>query len=213
MENLYEEMKMQVTENYPLVKIEDEILDFDMEIYDPKSDEIITRKISDYRWKWLVLFFYPADFTFVCPTELNDLQKRVSEFDEMDDVEVIVASTDTVFSHKAWVESESLVKWLSFPMLSDRTTLMSRYFGILNEVSWNAERWTFIIDPDGILKTIEVHTEPVGRSAWELLRKLHALRFVRNNPWNACVASWDWENSLKLQPSIKIAWKVWENLE
>ncbi len=212
MENIYNEMKEQVTENYPLVKIEDEVIDFDMEIYDPKKDDVVNKKVSDYKWKWLVLFFYPADFTFVCPTELKDLQKRIAEFDAMEDVEVVVASTDTVFSHKAWVQSEGLVKGLSFPMLSDRNTFISRYFGILNEETWNAERWTFIIDPEGTLKTIEVHTEPVGRSAWELLRKINALRFVYNNPGNACVWSWDGENSPKLQPSIKIAWKVDESL-
>jgi len=213
MENLYEELKEEFTENYPLVKIEDEVLDFDMEIYDPKKDEVVNKRVSDYRWKWLVLFFYPADFTFVCPTELKDLQKKVDEFNNMKDVELVVASVDTVFSHKAWVEDESLLKWFPFPMLSDRNTFISRYFGISNKETWNTERWTFIIDPEGVLKTVEVHTEPVGRSAWELVRKLHALRFVYNNPGNACVASWDGDNSPKLKPSIKIAWKVWQNLE
>lgn len=211
-ENIYEELKYQVTENYPLVKIEDEVLDFDMEIYDPIKDEVVNKKISDYRWKWLVLFFYPADFTFVCPTELKDLDKRFEEFQNLKDVEIVVASTDTVFSHRSWVNSEWLVKWLHFPMLSDRTTFLSRYFGIMNEDTWNSERWTFIISPDGVLKMIEVHTESVGRSAGELLRKLNALKFVTENPWNACVWSWDGENSPTLKPSIKIAGDVLENL-
>lgn len=211
MENIYENMEDEFV-NYPMVKIEDEVLDFDMEIYDPIKDDIKTKKILDYRWKWLVLFFYPADFTFVCPTELKDLHKRLEEFNQMEDVELVVCSTDTVFSHKAWVNSEWLLKWFPFPMLSDRKVSMSKYFWIFNEQTWNAERWTFIIDPDWVLKIIELHTEPVWRSAWELVRKINALRFVRNNPWNACVGSWDWESSPKLNPSIKIAWNVENNL-
>jgi peroxiredoxin (alkyl hydroperoxide reductase subunit C) len=98
-------------------------------------------------------------------------------------------------------------------MVSDRTTVLSRYFGILNEETGNSERWTFIIDPDGVLKTVEIHTEPLGRSSDELVRKLHALRFIRQNPGNACVASWNGESSPKLQPSIKIAGEVAENLK
>jgi peroxiredoxin (alkyl hydroperoxide reductase subunit C) len=97
-------------------------------------------------------------------------------------------------------------------MVSDRTTVLSRYFGVLNEKTGNSERWTFIVDPDGVLKTVEIHTEPLGRSANELVRKLNALRFIRQNPGNACVASWNGENSPKLQPSIKIAGEVAENL-
>ncbi len=211
--NVYAELKNQVTENYALVKLEDKVLDLDLEIYDPVNDEVINTNLSEYEGKWVVLFFYPADFTFVCPTELKDLNDKLQEFQSMENVEVIVVSTDTVFSHRGWIKEEHLLKDFQLPMASDRTTIMSRYFGILNEQTWNSERWTFIISPDGYLKVMEIHTEPVGRSSAELVRKLHALKFITENPGNACVASWNWESSPKLKPSIKIAWEVAENLE
>jgi len=212
---MFHEMKEQVLSNYSLVKLEDRVEDLELEIYDPINDDVINKKLSDYMGKFVVLFFYPADFTFVCPTELKDLNDKFEEFKAMEDVEILVVSTDTVFSHRAWIKDEKLLKWFKIPMVSDRTTVLSRYFGILNEQTWNAERWTFIIviDPDGVLKAIEIHTEPLGRSSAELVRKLHALRFIRQNPGNVCVASWNGENSPKLQPSIKIAGEVAENLK
>ena len=205
-------MKEQVLSNYSMVKLEDKIADLEFEIYDPIKDDVINKKLSDYTGKWVVLFFYPADFTFVCPTELKDLNDKIDEFKSMEDVEVMVVSTDTVFSHRGWIKEEHLLENFQIPMVADRTTVLSRYFGILNEETGNAERWTFIISPERVLKTIEIHTEPLWRSSSELVRKLHALRFIQANPWNACVASWNGENSPKLKPSIKIAGEVAENL-
>jgi len=210
---MFTEMKEQILSNYSIVKLEDQIDDLQFEIYDPIKDDVVNTKLSDYAGKWVVLFFYPADFTFVCPTELKDLNDKVEEFKQMGDVEVLVVSTDTVFSHRGWIKEEKLLENFQLPMVADRTTVLSRYFGVLNEESGNAERWTFIINPDGVLKAIEVHTEPLGRSSAELVRKLHALRFIKANPGNACVASWNGENSSKLQPSIKIAGEVAENLK
>ena len=210
---MFTEMKEQVLSNYPVVKLEDQLDDLQFEIYDPVKDDVVEKKLSDYAGKWVVLFFYPADFTFVCPTELKDLNDKVEEFKQMGDVEVLVVSTDTVFSHRGWIKEEHLLENFQIPMVADRTTVLSRYFGVLNEQTWNAERWTFIIDPDGVLKAIEIHTEPLGRSSAELVRKLHALRYIKANPGNACVASWNGENSPKLQPSIKIAGEVAENLK
>jgi peroxiredoxin (alkyl hydroperoxide reductase subunit C) len=164
--------------------------------------------VSDYTWRWLILFFYPADFTFVCPTELKDLQKLYDDFAWLKDVDVLVGSTDSVFTHRAWVQKEWLVKDLQYPMFADRDTVMSKYFGILNHTTGHAERWTFIISPDGILKSVEVHTEPLWRSAKELLRKISWLKFITDNPWNACVASWEDESSPSLKPSLKITGEV-----
>jgi alkyl hydroperoxide reductase subunit AhpC len=196
-----------------MVKLEDKVMYFDLEIYDPVKDDVVNKKLSDYKWKFVVLFFYPADFTFVCPTELKDLNDKIKEFRSMEDVEVLVISIDTVFSHRGWIKEEHLLENFQLPMVADRTTVLSRYFGVLNEETGNAERWTFIIDPDGVLKAIEIHTEPLGRSSAELVRKLHALRFIKVNPGNACVASWNGENSPRLEPSIKIAGEVAENLK
>ncbi len=210
--NIAEEFVHDVVHNYPVVKLEDKVLDFDLELYNPVSDEVEKRKISDYKGKWLVLFFYPADFTFVCPTELKDLAKSYEEFQKLWNVEILVGSTDTVFSHKWWIETEPLLKDFKYKMFADRTTALSRYFGILNEETWNSERGTFIISPEWVLKVIEIHTEPVGRSSKELIRKLKALKFVTENPGQACPASWD-EDLPVLQPSIKIAWHVGEQLK
>ena len=211
MNDMHIGFKEEVTMNYPIVKLEDEVMDFDLELYNPQTKQVENKKLSDYRGKWVALFFYPADFTFVCPTELKDLQKVAGEVADMQDVIVLAGSTDSVFSHKAWIEQEGLLKDFSYPMFADRNTLMSRYFGIMNEQSGHAERGTFVISPEGMLKTIEIHTEPVGRSAKELLRKIKALKFVTENAGNACVASRE-EGGPVLKPSIDISGDVANNL-
>ncbi len=211
MQEVINEFKDDILTNSSAIKIEDEVLDFDLEIYDPIKKDIVKKNISDYQGKWLVLFFYPADFTFVCPTELKDLGKAYDDIKTLENVELLVASTDTVFSHKSRIETEKLLEDFQIPMIADRTTLLSRYFGILNEESGNSERGTFIISPDGVLKTSEVHTEPLGRSSAELLRKLKGLKFITENPGQACPASWNTDMPT-LKPSIDIAGHVGENM-
>lgn len=185
-------------------KIEDQVPNFTLTMYNPNTQEIENKTIESFRGKWLVLFFYPADFTFVCPTELKDLNQKAEEIKSMENVEVLWVSVDSVFSHKSRIESEEMLKDFQYKMVSDRTTTLSQYFWILNKTSWNAERGTFIISPDGILKTIEIHTDPVGRSAKELVRKLYGLKFVTENKGHACPASR--ENNMKtMSPSIKNA--------
>ncbi|HCB51271.1 TPA: peroxiredoxin [Patescibacteria group bacterium] len=194
-----------------MIQLETKIENLALNIYDPKKDEIITKLTNEYEGKRLVLLFYPADFTFVCPTELKDLGKSYKEFKDQN-AEVLVVSTDTVFSHKRRIETEMLLKEFEIPMVSDRTTELSKYFSIFNEKSGNAERGTFIISPDGVLKSIEIVTEPIGRSAHELLRKVQALEFLRSNPGHACPASRN--IGLKtLKPSLNIAGHVGEELE
>ncbi len=192
------------------VKLEDKVVDLKLDIYDPKTDSVLEKNINDYQGKWLVLFFYPADFTFVCPTELKDLNLAYSDI-QASNAEVLTVSTDTVFSHKRRVETERLLEWFKIPMVSDRKWDISDLFNVLNDDSGNSERWTFIISPEGVVKSIEISTEPVGRNAAELVRKLNALEFVRTNPGQACPASWNtWAKILK--PSIEIAGKVAESL-
>ena len=211
-DTMVEELKYDAVSNYPMIKIEEQVLDFDLEIYEPTQDDVVNKKVSDYQGKWLAIMFYPADFTFVCPTELKDLNNAMEDIKALWNVEVLVASTDTVFSHKGWVENEKLLEWFQIPMISDRTTVLSRYFGVLNEWSGNSERWTFIISPEWVLKSIEVSTEPVGRSAKELIRRLKALKFTTENPGNACPANWT-EDAPVLKPSVKIAGHVADNLK
>ena len=198
-------------ENLTIFKIEDHIETLSFDIYDPESDSLVKKSLWDFNGKRLVLFFYPADFTFVCPTELKDLNKSYDDIKNTN-ANIIVISTDTVFSHKRWIETEKLLENFKIQMVSDRKWDLSRLFWVLNNESWNSARWTFIISPDGILKTIEIVTEPIGRNTLELVRKIRALEFVRSNPGEACPATWNvWWQTLK--PSIKIAGNVWEEIK
>lgn len=197
-------------ENTSNLSLESNMLDMQFDIYNPISDSVTNKGIKDFADKRLVLFFYPADFTFVCPTELKDLNKSYEDIKKAN-AEILVVSTDTVFSHKRRIETEKLLENFHIQMVSDRNAVLSRRFWVLNHETWNAARWTFIISPDGVLKSIEIITEPIWRSSNELIRKLNALEFVRSNPGQACPSSWNiWLPTL--HPSIKIAWKVWEEL-
>ena len=157
------------------------------------------------------MFFYPADFTFVCPTELKDLYSKYSELKDLD-AEVLVVSVDTVFTHTRRIETEGLLEGFGIKMVSDRKGELSMSLGIMNENSGNSERGTFIVDPDGVIKSIEVVTEPIGRSSVELVRKVAALQYVRNHPGQACPANRN--TTMKtLKPGIKIAGKVDQELK
>ena len=130
-------------------------------------------KLSDYKGKWTVLFFYPLDFTFVCPTEIKNFDKHYGEFKKLN-AEVLGASTDSEFSHKAWTEKE--LGKIQFPILADTSHKVSRSFNVLLEDRGIALRGTFIIDPNGLLKSAVVNDLPVGRSVEETLRTLQALQ-------------------------------------
>lgn len=183
---------------------------FDLPAYDPIKDEDVQISSEDLKGKWSVLFYYPADFTFVCPTELKDMADAKWEFDAMG-VEVLAASTDTVFSHRAWVKSEGLMKDFPYKMLADHALDLSARYNILDEESGIAGRGTFIIDPEGVCRGIEVTSGPLGRNSEELIRKIKALQFMAENPGQACPAKWVAGNKT-LTPSIKIAGEVFEQL-
>ena len=200
-----------MTEDTTILKLEDTIINVALDIYNPTTQEIENKTTKDYQGKRLVLFFYPADFTFVCPTELKEVNKSYKDIKESN-AEILVVSTDTVFSHKRWIETEKLLENFQIQMVSDRNAELSKLFWVLNTQSGNAARGTFIISPDGIIKAIEIVTEPIGRSSNELIRKIRALEFVRTNPGLACPATWNvWGETL--QPSIKIAGHVGEQLK
>lgn len=186
---------------------------FSLEVYLPEKDDVgnLSSDSAELTGKWIILFYYPADFTFVCPTELRDLNRRYEDFKKLG-AEIIVASTDTVFTHKAWIEMEELLKGLKSPMAADHNGRLSKELGIYTEETGRAERAAFIIDPDGILRSVEIVSGDIGRSAGELLRKLQALHFVRSNPGKVCPASWE-EGGETLEPSIKIAGKVHKKLK
>lgn len=164
---------------------------------------------EDIKGKWSVLFFYPADFTFVCPTELKDMADAKAQFDALG-VTVLAVSTDTEFSHKAWVQHEGLMKNFPYKMLSDHTLDVSYAYNLLGD-DGKAARGTFIIDPEGICRGVEITSGPLGRNSDELIRKIEALQFMEQNPGTACPAKWAL-GTKTLKPSIKIVGKVAEEL-
>lgn len=146
--------------------------------------------LSDYKGKWLVFIFYPADFTFVCPTELEEMAGLHKNFTDLG-AEVFSVSRDTAYVHKAWHESDTRIGKITFPMLSDTTGELCRRFGTLNESDGLSYRGSFIFDPDGKLKFIEIHDNSFGRNSRELLRMLEAAKFVRDHKGKVCPASWE----------------------
>lgn len=162
--------------------------------------------LSDYKGKWVVLFFYPADFTFVCPTELGELADNYGTFQKLG-AEVLAASTDTVFVHKAWHDASDTIKKIRFPMLADPTGKLSRDYGVMIESEGLALRGTFVIDPDGILKSFEVNDNSIGRSSEELIRRLQAAQFVRDHGDQACPASWK-PGAKTLKPGLDLVGKI-----
>ncbi len=162
-------------------------------------------KLSDYRGKWVAIVFYPADFTFVCPTELGELADSYGDF-VAHNCEVLSVSTDTAFVHKAWHDDSPTIRRIKFPMLADPTGRMARSYGVMIEEEGLALRGTFLIDPDGVVKACEIHDLAIGRSADELLRKLQAARFVREHG-EVCPASWK-PGSKTLKPGLDLVGKI-----
>ena len=189
-----------------MATIDQKFPDFILETYDPTKDDVGKSSLEDFKGKWLVLFFYPADFTFVCPTELVDLNRRYEEFQKLS-AEILVASTDTVHSHKGWVDTEEILKGLKYKMAADHSGRVSHMLGIYDPEKGIAQRAVFIVDPDGILRSAQVVADAIGRNAGEIIRQIKALKFVRENPGHVCPASWD-EGAATIQPSIKKAGKV-----
>lgn len=162
--------------------------------------------MKDYEGKFIILFFYPADFTFVCPTELEDMAEHYTKLKEIN-VEILSVSTDTHFVHAAWHQSSPKVGKITFPMLGDPSQEISKAYNVLREGEGVADRATFIIDPEGIIKGIEITDEPIGRNAKELVRKIEALIFARENPDQACPAKWE-KGQETLKPGIELVGKL-----
>ncbi|MBK8628867.1 MAG: peroxiredoxin [Sphingomonadales bacterium] len=171
-----------------------------------KSGKFLEVSDADVKGKWGVFFFYPADFTFVCPTELEDLADQYDALQGMG-VEVYSVSTDTHFSHKAWHDSSPAIGKINYHMLGDQNHDISNNFGVLREGVGLADRATFVVDPDGVIQVMEITCEGVGRNAAELVRKIKAAIYVRNNPGQVCPAKWE-EGSATLAPSIDLVGKI-----
>jgi len=156
--------------------------------------------------KWSVVFFYPADFTFVCPTELGDLADNYAEFKKLG-VEIYAVSTDTHFTHKAWHDASDTIRKIQYPMIGDPTGAITRNFGVMIEEAGLAERGTFVMDPAGKIQIIEINAGGVGRDASELLRKIKAAQYVAAHPGEVCPAKWK-EGNATLAPSLDLVGKI-----
>ncbi len=171
-----------------------------------KNGEFIEVSDKDMIGKWSVVFFYPADFTFVCPTELGDLADHYAEFQKMG-VEVYSVSTDTHFTHKAWHDSSEEIKKIEYPMVGDPTWTLAKNFEVLIEQDGLADRGTFVIDPNGTIQIVEINAGGIGRDASELLRKLKPAQYVYAHPGEVCPAKWK-EGDATLAPSIDLVGKI-----
>ncbi|MFC7420422.1 alkyl hydroperoxide reductase subunit C [Iodobacter arcticus] len=161
---------------------------------------------ADLKGKWSIVFFYPADFTFVCPTELGDLADFYPEFQKMG-VEVYSASTDTQFTHKAWHDTSDTIKKINYPMLADPTGTLTRNFDVMIEEEGLALRGTFLINPEGQIKLCEIHDNGIGRSAAELMRKVQAAQYIAKHPGEVCPAKWQ-PGAATLAPSLDLVGKI-----
>ena len=152
--------------------------------------------------KWSVMFFYPADFTFVCPTELGDMADLYPEFQKLG-VEIYAVSTDTHFTHKAWHDTSETIGKIKYPMIGDPTGAITRNFGVMIEEAGLAERGTFVMDPEGRIQIVEINAGGIGRDASELLRKIKAAQYVAAHPGEVCPAKWK-EGDKTLAPSLDL---------
>ncbi len=192
-----------------MVTINEPIPDIAFKAYQPDMDKEVPMTLADFKGTWLILFFYPADFTFICPTELQDMAAHYDALKQLGAV-VVSVSTDTVFVHKAWHDASPAIKTIRFPMAADPTGVLCKTFGTYIEEGGDAGlslRGTFIIDPDGVLKAYEMHDTSIGRSAAELVRKVQAATFVREHGGEVCPANWR-PGDKTLKPGLNLVGKI-----
>lgn len=190
-----------------MVQVNKKVDNFELEVF--QNEEIKRVRLSDYLGKWLVVMFYPGDFTFICPTELKEAAEYYEEFKKLG-AEILSVSTDSVQVHKAWHDTSPAISKIKFPMAADQTGKVSREFGVYiedGEDAGRALRATFIIDPGGLVKAIEIHDNNIGRNVKELLRKLQAAKFVNENPGLVCPASWE-PGQKTLKPGLDLVGKI-----
>ena len=180
------------------------VVDFKVEAYHDGQFKTISN--ADLKGKWTIFFFYPADFTFVCPTELGDLADKYAQLKGMG-VQVYSVSTDTHFVHKAWHDASDTIKKIKYPMLADPTGHLSRAFGVHIEEAGLAYRGTFLVDPEGKIKLAEVQDNSIGRNAEELVRKVQAAQFTASHPGEVCPAKWT-PGAATLKPGLDLVGKI-----
>ena len=171
-----------------------------------KDGKFIDITEADVKGKWAVFFFYPADFTFVCPTELGDVADNYAEFQKLG-VEIYSVSTDTHFVHKAWADASETIAKIKYTMVGDPTGEITRNFENMREGQGLADRGTFIVDPQGIIQAVEITAEGIGRDAGDLLRKVKAAQYIAAHPGEVCPAKWK-EGAETLKPSLELVGKI-----
>ncbi len=184
--------------------INSQLPEFSVEAYQNGEFKRVTNK--ELEGKWGIFFFYPADFTFVCPTELVDMADKYTQFQEMG-VEVYSVSCDTHFVHKAWADTSETIRKITYPMLADPTGFLARAFGVMIEEEGMAYRGTFLVDPTGKIKLAEIQDNSIGRNADELMRKVEAAQFVATHDGEVCPAKWK-KGAETLKPSIDLVGKI-----
>ncbi len=184
--------------------INTKIKDFKVQAYVNDGFQEVTQE--DLQGKWSIFFFYHADFTFVCPTELGDMADKYEEFQKMG-VEVYSVSTDTHFTHKAWYDASETIKKIKYPMLADPTGQLSKDFGVYIPEEGLAYRGTFLVNPEGEIKLAEINDNGIGRNADELLRKVKAAQYIAANPNEVCPAKWN-EGAATLKPGLDLVGKI-----
>ena len=187
-----------------MAQVNTEILPFETTAF--RNGEFVDVSDKDVRGNWAIFFFYPADFTFVCPTELGDLADHYEELKGLG-VEVYSVSTDTHFVHKAWHDASETIGKITYPMLGDPTGQITNNFGVMRDGQGLADRGTFVVDPDGIIQVVEITAEGIGRNAAELVRKVKAAIYVREHPNEVCPAKWE-EGAETLAPSLDLVGKI-----
>ena len=196
------------------VKVGNFVPDYEFEVYQSKTDDVQTMSLGKLQGKWVILVFYPADFTFICPTELEELAKLYPKFLELN-AEVISVSTDNVNTHKAWHNASEGIRAIKYPMAADPAGRLARAFGVLIENTGAAVvpdeglalRGTFIIDPSGVLRSAEVSDNSIGRKGAETLRKLQAAQYVESHKGQVCPASWE-PGDDTLEPGMDLVGKL-----
>ncbi|WP_062352796.1 alkyl hydroperoxide reductase subunit C [Bacillus kwashiorkori] len=171
-----------------------------------QNGEFLDVTEENFKGKWSVLCFYPADFTFVCPTELEDLQEQYATLKDLD-VEVYACSADTHFTHKAWHDHSEAISKIEYIMIGDPSHKLINMFDVLREEEGLADRGTFIIDPDGVIQMVEINADGIGRDASALVDKIKAAQYVRNHPGEVCPAKWK-ESGETLKPSLDLVGKI-----
>ncbi|WP_124058015.1 alkyl hydroperoxide reductase subunit C [Vaginisenegalia massiliensis] len=183
-----------------------EIIEFSANAYDPVKEEFTTVTSEDLKGHWSILCFYPADFSFVCPTELEDLQEQYEILKGLD-CEVYSVSTDTHFVHKAWHDHSEAISKIQYKMIADPNQMISYNFDVLDEEAGLSQRGTFIIDPDGVVQAMEINADGIGRDASSLIDKIKAAQYVRTHPGEVCPAKWK-ESGETLTPGLDLVGKI-----